>query len=397
MPGAEQQPQAYEHERASGVSEDYLTVLKPHVKRGLVMCLLWSLVLGLFLRGLELIILSDARSHLGLFANVVATLIITFCAQALILAGWAVLGQLFWRRSQAARDRCTRDGVYAIAPASIGWLWGVVATFMGTSMGYSLWIELAQCASIDLPAHYREVGLRMSLLLATFSALVLGCIDFLLVRAGVERSRMAVVQRQVAQAQLHRLQAQMEPHMLFNTLANLHALIDTRPKRAQDMLTHLIDYLRATLTASRAHAISLRDEMAQVQDYLHLMQVRMGERLRVAIDVPDDLGGTRIPPMLIQPLVENAIKHGLDPMPDGGHLRVSVRRREGLIEIVVADDGQGLAHSHLTGSQPGFGLGCIRDRLQTCYGGAARFTLESPGQHSRGAIATLLIPSALPN
>jgi signal transduction histidine kinase len=369
----------------------YWRLFKPLVRRGLAMCWWWSIGLGLFLRGLEVIVMPDPTAHLGLVANVLATLIITFCAQAIVLSGWGVIGLLFWQHSQAARDRHARDGLYAVTPPFIGLLWLLVATSLGTVVGYGLWMGVSQWASIDLPAHYRQVGLNMSLLLATFSTLVMGFIDSLLVRAGVERSRVEVAQRQLAQAQLHRLQAQMEPHMLFNTLANLHGLMETRPSSAQDMLMHLISYLRATLTASRVSTMALGEEIAQAQDYLHLMQIRMGERLRVMVEVPDELASVHIPPMLIQPLIENAIKHGLDPVPEGGCLWLIARQRGRMLEIVVQDDGQGMSPSSESSSSSGFGLTCIRERLHTCYGGEAQFTL-APAVQGRGAVATLSIP-----
>jgi LytS/YehU family sensor histidine kinase len=169
------------------------------------------------------------------------------------------------------------------------------------------------------------------------------------------------------------------------------------------MLAHLIDYLRATLSASRAGTLPLREEMARVRDYLGLMQIRMGQRLHVSMDVPPDLHEMNVPPMLVQPLVENAIKHGLDPMPDGGALRVTARRDGPVLEIVVRDNGRGLLaeiplqptvppHDERTGApQGGFGLDCIRARLQTAFGEHASLSLTTlPTQ--AGTIATLRMP-----
>jgi hypothetical protein len=374
----------------------YHQVIKPHVKRGVMMSLLWSIGLGLFLSAQERLIIFDPKLHAGMVANVMAPLIVSVTVQCVNWSGLYTLGLWFWRHSQAAHDRHARDGIHAILPHGLALLWLVIATILGTCIGYRLWLAIAQWASIGLPATYQEVGLRMTLLLAIFSTVVLGVIDVLVVRAGLERTRIEAAQRQLVQAQLQRLQAQMEPHMLFNTLANLHALIETGPDRAQDMLLHLIDYLRATLTATRSNALALGDEMARVRDYLVLIQIRMGDRLRLEIDVPAELAHVQIPPMLIQPLVENAIKHGLDPMLEGGLLRVSVRRHEGMIEIQVQDDGQGLYEQFLLVAQPGFGLACIKERLQTCYGSAGQFTLTSLGTF-QGAVATLRLPLTMPN
>jgi LytS/YehU family sensor histidine kinase len=131
-------------------------------------------------------------------------------------------------------------------------------------------------------------------------------------------------QRDAAEARLKLLEVQLEPHMLFNTLANLRVLIATDPPRAQAMLDHLIAYLRATLGASRATLHPLEDRIrAPGDDYLALMAVRMGPRLQSALDLPEALRGLPVPPLLLQPLVENAIRHGLEPQVAGG--RISVR------------------------------------------------------------------------
>ncbi len=168
--------------------------------------------------------------------------------------------------------------------------------------------------------------------------------------------------RQATEAQLKLLQSQLEPHMLFNTLANLRALIATDPERATQMLDSLIDYLRATLTASRATSHSLQHEFDRLQDYLALMQVRMGPRLTYTLDLPFDLVSHSVPTLLLQPLVENAIKHGLEPKIEGGSIAVSARRDGDNIVLDVMDNGVGL-----TGGS-GFGLSQVRERLQAAYG-----------------------------
>src|SRR5690606_23871824 len=127
------------------------------------------------------------------------------------------------------------------------------------------------------------------------------------------REQLAVAQRDAAEAKLKLLESQLEPHMLFNTLANLRVLIGLDPARAQAMLDQLIAFLRATLSASRAPMHPLSAEFARVADYLELMKIRMGERLVVELTLPDTLVGHPVPPLILQPLVENAIKHGLEP------------------------------------------------------------------------------------
>ena len=134
-------------------------------------------------------------------------------------------------------------------------------------------------------------------------------------------------QRSAAEAQLKLLQSQLEPHMLFNTLANLRVLIGADPVRAQTMLDRLIAFLRATLAASRSGSHALADEFARIDDYLALMAVRMGARLAVRIELPAALRELPVPALLLQPLVENAIRHGLEPKVDGGRIEVRARAR----------------------------------------------------------------------
>jgi len=205
--------------------------------------------------------------------------------------------------------------------------------------------------------------------------------------AAVEKARAEAVERQALQAQLQRLQAQIEPHMLFNTLANLQGLIALDPARAQTMLDQLITYLRATLSAARAERTTLGQEFALLEAYLGLMSVRMGARLSFALDLPDALRATELPPMLLQPLVENAIAHGVEPNVAGGHIQVSARAAGGGLELLVSDTGRGLDAGP---GKPGTGLGLanVRERLQALYGERASFSLEAAPQ---GATARIFL------
>jgi signal transduction histidine kinase len=181
------------------------------------------------------------------------------------------------------------------------------------------------------------------------------------------RSELEASQRQATQAQLALLQSQLEPHMLFNTLANLRALIGTDPERATAMLDRLNDYLRATLGASRASVQPLSAEFARLSDYLELMAVRMGTRLTYALDLPPALANVPIPSLLLQPLVENSIKHGLEPTVKGGRIEVRAQlASDGRVEILVSDNGVGFDES--TSPPEGFGLAHIRERLHSAYG-----------------------------
>jgi len=206
--------------------------------------------------------------------------------------------------------------------------------------------------------------------------------------AAVEKARAEAVQRQALQAQLQLLQAQIEPHMLFNTLANLQGLIAIDPARAQAMLDQLIVYLRATLSASRAERTTLGQEFALLEAYLGLMSVRMGARLSFALELPDALCNKELPPMLLQPLVENAIAHGVEPNVSGGHIQVAARQVDGGIELLVSDTGRGLDAGP---GKPGTGLGLsnVRERLNALFGERASLSLEAAPQ---GATARILLP-----
>lgn len=208
--------------------------------------------------------------------------------------------------------------------------------------------------------------------------------------AANERARAETVERQAVQAQLQVLQAQLEPHMLFNTLANVQGLIAIDPPRAQHMLDQLIQYLRATLGSSRAQQTTLAQEFALLDAYLGLMAVRMGERLKYALDLPQELRSTPLPPMLLQPLVENAIAHGIEPKVEGGTVRVSAALRDGAIVLTVADNGRG---PDAPSGKPGTNVGMAntRARLAAVYGERASLSLL-PAEPT-GAIATILLPT----
>jgi signal transduction histidine kinase len=204
--------------------------------------------------------------------------------------------------------------------------------------------------------------------------------------------------RLVAQTQLKLLESQLEPHMLFNTLANLRALIGVDPARAQTMLDRMIDYLRATLNASRSSSHTLSAEFSRLEDYLALMQIRMGERLQVQLDLPSALADLPVPPLLLQPLVENAIKHGLEPIRRGGLLTVSACRDGSTLLLQVRDSGAGLdpgaAAPAPTAPGSGFGLTQVRERLRTLHGDRASLALmPSP---DGGTLAEVRLPWPTP-
>lgn len=176
--------------------------------------------------------------------------------------------------------------------------------------------------------------------------------------------------------------------MLFNTLANLRALIGTDPQRAQQMLDHMIAYLRETLSASRATLHPLRAEFHRLHDYLELMTVRMGSRLHYTLDLPDELADQSMPPLLLQPMVENAIRHGLEPKLEGGSITVRARRAAGRMTLEVIDTGVGLSKN--AERLDGFGLMHVRERLAATYGNKGAVELVTGNDH--GTVAKVTFP-----
>ena len=205
-----------------------------------------------------------------------------------------------------------------------------------------------------------------------------------------QRGRGELLARQAREAELRLLQSQLEPHMLFNTLANLRVLIALDPPRAQAMLDRLIAFLRSTLEASRAGTHTLADEFARLDDYLGLMAVRMGARLHSTLSLPPELAQERMPALLLQPLVENSIRHGLDPKVEGGSIEVSATRDGSRLLLAVRDSGVGWPAA----PREGFGLAQVRERLATRYGAAAR--LEIGPAAGGGTLATLTLPLDAP-
>ena len=210
------------------------------------------------------------------------------------------------------------------------------------------------------------------------------------------RLRSQQAQSQLTEAQLRLLQAQIEPHFLFNTLANVQGLIDYEPAQAKHMLDAFTDYLRASLQQMRAQDVSLGQELGLVNNYLAVMQCRMGERLRTQLDVPEELLEARLPPLLLQPLIENAIHHGLEPQLAGGLLRLRARAQGRGMMLEIEDDGVGLARSRQR-PRKGHGLALqnIRERLLAVYGsGASLELMEAPG--GRGTLVRLGLPRLHP-
>jgi sensor histidine kinase YesM len=197
------------------------------------------------------------------------------------------------------------------------------------------------------------------------------------------------LKRQVVEARMAAMQAQVEPHFLFNTLASIDHLIETDPSRASTMQKNLIALLRASMPSMReANASGVRDlgrELEVIRPYLEILKVRMEERLHTTIDVPDGLLSAEFPPMMLQSLVENAIKHGLEPKAEGGSLTLRAEIVHGKLVVSVADTGLGFGQAATAGT--GVGLANIRERLALLYGSRASFAIgANPGGGTRASI-----------
>jgi signal transduction histidine kinase len=196
------------------------------------------------------------------------------------------------------------------------------------------------------------------------------------------------LRRQVVEARMAAMQAQVEPHFLFNTLASIDHLIEVDPPRASRMQKNLIALLRASMPAMREKATNLGRELDVVKPYLEILKVRMEDRLAPQISVPEGLNSADFPPMMLQSLVENAIKHGLEPKADGGTLTVTAEVVHGKLQVSVADTGVGFAQAPTAGT--GTGLNNIRERLHLIYGDAAELRI-APNTPT-GTRATIVVP-----
>jgi sensor histidine kinase YesM len=206
-------------------------------------------------------------------------------------------------------------------------------------------------------------------------------------RINEERLSRLEAEKAAMETELRLVQSQMEPHFLFNTLANVRSLIDSDSHKAGDMLETFVAFLRTSLRTSRERTVPLSQELDVVKSYLELFVMRMGTRLTYRIDLPEALRGVRIPPLLIQPLVENAVKHGLEPSVDGGEVAIVVERADGTIRITVVDSGVGIGE---TAGGSGIGLENVRRRLAIIYGDAGRLMIEE--NSPRGVKAIIEIP-----
>jgi hypothetical protein len=323
---------------------------------------------------------------------------LTWLAEDDSVVGWLMEWLRFTR--QTLLTALSVLGALALAEAllartALRWPLAVraVAVAAGATAGTLLRYKVANLGDPEAPLHWDWLASTMALWLVLggfFAALLHGVREERSAQARLaELARQHdTLQAQQMEAQFSALNAQIEPHFLFNTLANVKRLYETAPERGRDMMGSLIAYLRAALPSMRQGMSTLGQELELARSYLTILQMRMGERLRFDIEADAALFGTPLPPMVLPTLVENAIKHGLSPLPEGGRIDISARREPGGQGLVleVRDTGQGFAAS----GGSGVGLANTRARLTAMFGREACLELEAAAP--RGVVARVRVP-----
>ena len=198
--------------------------------------------------------------------------------------------------------------------------------------------------------------------------------------------RAAEEERELALAQLDALKAQLRPHFLFNTLHTISALIETDAAAAQAMLGELSELLRLTLARGQSQWTTVEEELEAVRRYLGIVGVRFGDRLRYEVRVDPDLAGAGLPDFLLQPLLENAVAHGIAPLARGGTIALDIRRDGHSLRVRLSDDGAGLADDW----SEGIGLSATRRRIAMLFGSRASFSIARGSE--RGTVVTIVLP-----
>ena len=276
-------------------------------------------------------------------------------------------------------------------------VWGsVLAVLAGIVIGARLASIAGAPDIVAIAIHDPEVMRQTVLGLVTFGAAIWAFFLYLSYSKGIreelerERRRAAEALQSETAARLALLQAQIEPHFLFNTLANIHSLIGERPETARHILEELNAYLRTSLRRTRQPTGTLGEEAELIERLLAIAAARLGRRLNYSVSVPEELRSNEFPPLLLQPLVENAIRHGIEPAVEGGTIQVDMRKVGDSLELTVTDTGIGLNDE----APPGVGLANIRARLTSLYGERGTLCLYEKAPH--GVIAQLNIPATIP-
>jgi LytS/YehU family sensor histidine kinase len=353
--------------------------IRPNIPRDLVYTAIWNTLFAIFFAFLSIVI--DPR---GSFLHELrSTIVFAQCIGFLIHAGFLIGDRIVGRGIHRAKI-WVRALYYSAIP--------VVAIFPGYLLAFRI-LNLKNGTAWLFDPNVIVSIVVLSLMITGVLLLIFipreraARVEAQMAR---EQARVAAAEKETADARFKLLEAQVEPHFLYNTLAHVVSLVDGEPATAKRMIERLITLLRATASAATG-TVTLGGQVELLRAYLDILELRMGPRLKWRIDVPADLAGLRVPPMLLQPLVENAVKHGLEPNVDGGTLIVNARRDGAWLLLEVADTGRGIRATTANGAA-GLGLANLRARLVTLYGDHARVTIED--NVPRGTRVSIVLPLA---
>ncbi|MCS0589740.1 sensor histidine kinase [Massilia norwichensis] len=347
--------------------------------RNLVYTALWSSALGVFVSGC--FILLGARVTLPI-PRLLGMVLLTSNTVGFLIHGGLALLRRYFPAAAARRSPALRLCQMLVIEASVVIGFTVPDALLRGANPFTALLIDGALAPI----------LPMGIVITAITMTILAVNERRMARetaTALQQQQIAEAGRLLAEARLRTLQAQIEPHFLYNTLSNVVSLIGSEPARAKHMLERLIDFLRASLSASRAEQTTLGAELDLAGAYLDLLAVRMGARLRWRIEAHGACRDLQIAPMLIQPLVENAVMHGIEPKLEGGEIVVRAACDDGLLRIDVSDDGMGLGNAP---PRPGGGVGLsnLRERLRSLHGNKAQLQLFE--NQAAGVTSRLLIP-----
>lgn len=371
-PGSECSPHAGHPLESIGLFRRF----RPGPLRNLAYTFIWNLGFVLVFTVLGLLFEPEAGLGHLLWANFVIANCIGFLIHGEFVLGNILLPGRIWQRGLASRS------VYYVLITIIG-------VFGGYWLGFTLlhWNHAREQV-------FSAQGATGVLLLSLIISAILAAIFLARERQARaeaafqrERARVEAAEHQFHLAQLKLLEAQIEPHFLYNTLANVISLVDADPAAAKRMVARLIDFLRHAARTGGSVEATVGRQFELLQAYLDLMALRTNARLSYQMEMPPEVATLPLAPMLLQPLVENAIKHGLEPKVAGGTVSVGARREDSRLVLTVADNGLGFGATR--GEGGGLGLANLRQRLESLYGTRARLTIEDTQPGTR---VTLVVP-----
>jgi len=348
----------------------YFRRFKPGIWRDVTYTFLWSLALGIAFWLMAMTISARSRTFEYFVWNQIVAQSVGFSIHALF-----ELGGLLGIDARVRRSGWFAKTFYYAFVSTAGLILGfaIVAAMLDPSVFINWFRDPHMLAVMTSGSIFVSIVLSVVLYLRERRARAEAELER-------EKARTERIEREAVLANLRALQAQIEPHFLFNTLANVTSLIDPDPAKARRMLESFIRFLRASLAATRQESTTLGAEGELIASYLEVLQVRMEGRLRYSVDVPADLSSYSLPSMLLQPLVENAIRHGLEPKVEGGEVTMRARRDGEHVVVEVADSGVGFAPT----TRGGVGLTNLRERLRLLFGERAALEISDlPGSGAR--------------